>query len=139
MKQTLIYQDLDFQKSSCRLNDYSLRFKIAIIWNPRNSSILLFLGLFHRPFNLHLDLWKSRSALHLRKISDFRSCTPEEKSRCAGHEIFIRFETDLDFSRPWFSEIKVQIKRPHVDQAESSHLETHDLLKRFYNSKLYWI
>ena len=25
---------------------------------------------------------------------------------------FLRFEADLDFSRPWFSEIKVQIKRP---------------------------
>ena len=24
------------------------------------------------------------------------------------------FEADLDFSRPWFSEIKVQIKRPHI-------------------------
>ena len=27
-------------------------------------------------------------------------------------DIFLRFEADLDFSRPWFSEIKVQIKRP---------------------------
>ena len=27
-------------------------------------------------------------------------------------EIFLKFETDLNFSRPWFSEIKVQIKRP---------------------------
>ena len=35
-----------------------------------------------------------------------------KKSRCKGPEIFLRFETDLNFSRPWFSEIKVQIKRP---------------------------
>ena len=28
------------------------------------------------------------------------------------------FETDLDLSRPWFSEIKVQIKRP-IELAES--------------------
>ena len=38
----------------------------------------------------------------------------EKKSRFAGPEIFLRFEADLDFSRPGFSEIKVQIKRPMV-------------------------
>ena len=38
----------------------------------------------------------------------------EKKSRFAGPENFQRFEADLDFSRPWFSEIKVQIKRPNV-------------------------
>ena len=27
-------------------------------------------------------------------------------------DFFLRFEADLDFSRPSFSEIKVQIKRP---------------------------
>ena len=32
--------------------------------------------------------------------------------RCTGTEIFLRFETDLDLSKPWFSEIMVQIKRP---------------------------
>ena len=26
--------------------------------------------------------------------------------------MFLRFESDFDFSRPWFSDIKVQIKRP---------------------------
>ena len=36
----------------------------------------------------------------------------EKKIRCAGPEIFLRFETDLNFSRPRFSEIKVQIKWP---------------------------
>ena len=35
----------------------------------------------------------------------------EKKSRFAGPEIFLRFEADLDFSRPWFSEIRMQIKR----------------------------
>ena len=34
---------------------------------------------------------------------------------CAGPEIFLRFETDLNFSRPWFIEIKVQIKRLMVN------------------------
>ena len=48
-----------------------------------------------RPFNLHLDIWKSRSW--------------EIKVLLL---IFLWFETDLDFWRPWFSEIKVQIKRP---------------------------
>ena len=38
----------------------------------------------------------------------------KKKFRCAGPEIFLRFETDLNSSRPWFSEIKVQIKRPIV-------------------------
>ena len=33
----------------------------------------------------------------------------EKKIRCAGPEIFLRFETDLNFSSTWFSEIKVQI------------------------------
>ena len=40
--------------------------------------------------------------------------SPWKKSRFAGPDIFLRFETDLNFSRPWFSEIKVQIKRPMV-------------------------
>ena len=37
---------------------------------------------------------------------------PEKKSRFAEPEIFLGFEINLDFSRPWFSEISVQIKRP---------------------------
>ena len=39
----------------------------------------------------------------------------EKKIRCAGPEIFLRFETDLNFSSTWFSEIKVQIKWPIVN------------------------
>ena len=42
------------------------------------------------------------------------------KSRCARPEIFLRFEADLDFWRPWFSEIKVQIKRPTISLGEVS-------------------
>ena len=41
-------------------------------------------------------------------------CRPRKKSRFVGPEIFLRFEADLDFSRPWFSEIKAQIKRTSV-------------------------
>ena len=37
-----------------------------------------------------------------------------KKIRFAGPEIFLRFEIDLDFLRPRFSEIKVQIKRPSL-------------------------
>ena len=81
-------------------------------------------------------LEKLRSALNLRKISGpthlqfffqfvtwiffrfkssfFSRRSPWKKSRFAGPENFLRFETDLDFSRPWFSEIKVQIKRPCI-------------------------
>ena len=35
-----------------------------------------------------------------------------KKSRFAEPKIILGFEIDLDFSRPWFSEIRVQIKRP---------------------------
>ena len=44
--------------------------------------------------------------------SFFSRWRPRKKSRFAGTENFLRFEADLDFSRAWFSEIKVQIKRP---------------------------
>ena len=42
----------------------------------------------------------------------------EKKFRCAGPEVFLRFESDLNFSRPWFSEIKVQNKRPSDGSVE---------------------
>ena len=38
----------------------------------------------------------------------------EKMSRFAEFEIFLGFEINLDFSRLWFSEIRVQIKRPSV-------------------------
>ena len=97
-----------------------------------------------RPFNLHLDFWKSRS-WEIKVCFNFRSCTPgfffslspwffsglwhkssffldgpRKKCRFAGPKIFLRFEADLDFSRPWFSEIKVQIKRPSMCTEDSS-------------------
>ena len=52
--------------------------------------------------NLKKSRWQTEKKLR---------CT-EKKFRSAGPEIFLRFETDLNFSRPWFSEIKVQIKWP---------------------------
>ena len=88
-----------------------------------------------RPFNVHLDFWKSRSweiKIWFKPKKNFRSSTPgfflgvwykssffsrwrpRKKCRFAGPEIFLRFEADLNFSRPWFSEIKVQIKRPNL-------------------------
>ena len=54
--------------------------------------------------NLKKSRWQTEKKLR---------CT-EKKFRCAGPEIFLRFKTDLNFSRPWFSEIKVQNKRPTV-------------------------
>ena len=91
-----------------------------------------------QPFILHLEsknqgLEKLRSTSDLRKISGpvhlnffsvnlsfFSVChlnffhvygiNLKKKLRCAGPEIFLRFETDLYLSRPWFSEIKVQNK-----------------------------
>ena len=46
----------------------------------------------------------------------------EKNSRFAGPEIFLRFEADLDSSRPCFSEIKVQIKRPILWSLQGSFL-----------------
>ena len=37
-----------------------------------------------------------------------------KKSRFAKPKIFLGFEIYFDFSRPWFSEIRVQIIRPRV-------------------------
>ena len=48
----------------------------------------------------------------LRWQTEKKLRSTEKKFSCAGPEIFLRFETDLNFSRPWFSEIKVQIKWP---------------------------
>ena len=105
------------------------------------------------PFNLHLDFWKWRSweiKVLFKPQKNFRSCKPgfffslspgffsglwykssfflggdlEKKSRFAGPEIFLRFEADLDFSRPWFSEIKVQIKK-YVLCFRNSFVNTH--------------
>ena len=66
----------------------------------------------------NLGLEKSRSVSNLRKISGpahldifqvyginlafFLGGDQEKKSRFPGPEIFLRFETDLDFSRPRF-------------------------------------
>ena len=53
--------------------------------------------------------WKKLSLYY--KAEKNLGAKPEKKSRFAGPELFLRFEIGLDFSRPWFSEIKVQIKR----------------------------
>ena len=43
-------------------------------------------------------------------------CQTWKKSRYPEPEIFLGFKTYLDFSRTWFSEIRVQIKRPTVSR-----------------------
>ena len=68
-----------------------------------------------------LQNWIFFLGLHLEKKLDLYH-KPEKnpgdklkkKSRCAGPEIFLRLETDLNFSRPRFYEIKVQLKRPTI-------------------------
>ena len=52
-------------------------------------------------------------------VIEFKSCIQKftvwrlrKKYSFGGPEVFLRFESDHDFSRPWFSKIKVQIKRP---------------------------
>ena len=50
--------------------------------------------------------------IQLTNWKKFRST--EKKFRYAGPEIFLRFDTDLNFSQPWLSERKVQIKWPFV-------------------------
>ena len=75
-------------------------------WGPIDSdyfwrSILTSKNFFQiYTINLKKSRWQTEKILR---------CT-EKKFRSAGPEIFLRFETDLNFSRPWFSEIKVQIK-----------------------------
>ena len=69
----------------------------------------------------HLDFFQvygtNLKKNQLTNWKKFRST--EKKFRCPGPEIFLRFETDLNFSRPWFSEIKVQIKWPRVQLSPS--------------------
>ena len=52
-----------------------------------------------------------------------------KKSRFAWPEIFLRCEADLDFSRHWFSDIKVQIKRPH---------DVHMIIDHILNMDINW-
>ena len=64
----------------------------------------------------------TKSQTLLRTVSGHQPVCPgdkQKKSHYAGPEIFLRFETDLKFSRPWFSKIKVQIKRPQVGSLAS--------------------
>ena len=89
-------------------------------------------------------LEKSRSTSNLRKISgpallDFFSvCHLDffqvyginhtfilggDLKKSPGPGFFLRFEADFDFSRPWFSEIKVQIKKLIEDCRISRDLE----------------
>ena len=65
-----------------------------------------------------LDLWYKSERNSGDKLKKKLRCT-EKKFSFSGPEIFLRFETELNLSRPWFSEIKVQIKWltiwPHKD------------------------
>ena len=98
---------------------------IHIIKEPTLSPVFFVI----RPFNLHLDFWKSRSASNLRKISspanlDFLiGLHLEKKSRFSTINLKkiqvtnwkkIQVCKTWNFSkvwiRPWFSEIKVQNK-----------------------------
>ena len=64
--------------------------------------------------------------------------TWKKKSRFAEPEIFLGFEIDLDFSRPGFSDIRVQIKRPNKRQTLQCNIQwylifrTLNQLKEFY-------
>ena len=75
-------------------------------------------------------------------------CT-EKQFRCTGTEIFIRFETDLDVSKRWFSEIKVQNRWLNVILNPSAEFSTTGTtipnscgiivaLTFGYNSELFW-
>ena len=59
--------------------------------------------LFHiyRPFNLHLDFFESRSWEKKLVLYYKSEKNPGDKlKKKPGHEIFLRFEADLDFPRP---------------------------------------
>ena len=111
-------------KSSFELEKIKYIHAYSIVW-----SSFLEMSISHLICTLiseNKGLEKLRSASNLRKISApahlifFSVChlsfflnlyhRSEKKIRCAGTEIFLRFEADLDFSRPSFSEIKAQIK-----------------------------
>ena len=83
-----------------------------------------------RPFNLHPDFKNQglfqtlEKCLHI--LIFFSGLAPwffqvlasqggnlEKIKVCRTWNIFLGFEKDCDFSRPWFSEIRVQIKRPN--------------------------
>ena len=82
--------------------------------NLKSGLNYLISDLYRKPEKIQETNWKK-----LR-------CT-EKKIRCAGPEFFLRFEVDLNFSRPWFSEIKVQIKW----QGLSGEINSCDILKEF--------
>ena len=77
-----------------------------------------------QPFNLYLDfrnqgleklgqgLFQTLEKFKVLHTWIFFSLSPGFHFRFARPEIFLSFEASLDFSSPWFSEIKVQIKRP---------------------------
>ena len=94
--------------------------KSSSVSNLRKISVPVHLNFFSVHLNFfsvcHLNFFQvygtNLKKIQLTNWKKFRST--EKKIRCAGPEIFLRFETDLNFSKPWFSEIKVQIKRPIV-------------------------
>ena len=59
-----------------------------------------------------LQTWIFFQVYSTNPASEWR---PDKKSRFAEPEIFLGFERDFDFSRPRFSEIRVQIKRPNLE------------------------
>ena len=83
--------------SPAQLNFFSVHLIFFFSLSPD-----FFVDLYHKPEKIQETNWKKQ----LR-------CT-EKKFRFAGPEFFLRIETDLNLSRPWFSEIKVQIKWPTV-------------------------
>ena len=83
----------------------------------------------NRPFNLQLDFRKSRSwkiKVYFKPLKNFRSykktifictinlkkiqVTHRKKSKCAGSEIFLSSETDLDFSNLYFQKSSCRLK-----------------------------
>ena len=87
---------------------------------------LIFFSVYLNFFSVcHLNFFQvygtNLKKIQLTNWKKFRST--EKKFRCAGPEIFLRFETDLNFSRPWFSEMKVQIKWPRVQIKRVSNLK----------------
>ena len=87
--------------------------KLRSVLNLKKISVPVHLIFFSRPdpdFFFSLSAGFFSDLYH--KPEKFPGDKLKKKLRFAGPEIFLRFETDLNLSRPWFSEIKVQMKWP---------------------------
>ena len=101
---TLIYENQGFEKLRSISNLRKISGAADLIFFF--SSPEFFFSLSPEFFS---DLWYKSEKNLVDKLKK-NSGLLKKKIRYVGPEFLLRFETDLNFSRPWFSEMKVQIK-----------------------------